>query len=103
MKAGCGLRVGSYTGNGSASRAISGVGFQPELAAVMSAGPFFEALNARLLGTKRMVNDEFVQAVKGQWWAVSNDRAARELGWRPEVTLEQSLADTMSTLRSLGV
>jgi hypothetical protein len=37
MKAGCGLRVGSYTGNGSASRAISGVGFQPELVAVMSA------------------------------------------------------------------
>lgn len=72
-------------------------------AAAMSAGPFFDAVNARVLGTKRMVNDEFVGSVKGLWWAVSNDRAARELGWRPEITLEQSLADTMSTLRSLGV
>lgn len=72
-------------------------------AAAMSAAPFFDAVNARLLGTRRMVNDEFVGSMKGLWWAVSNDRAARELGWRPDITLEQSLADTMSTLRSLGV
>jgi hypothetical protein len=37
MKAGCGLKVGSYTGNGAASRAVTGVGFQPEAAFVMSA------------------------------------------------------------------
>jgi dihydroflavonol-4-reductase len=72
-------------------------------AAAMSAGPFFDAVNARLLGTKRMLSDEFVGSMKGLWWAVSNERAARELGWRPEITLEQSLADTMSTLRALGV
>ena len=69
----------------------------------MSAGPFFDAVNSRLLGTKRVLNDEFVGSMKGLWWAVSNDRAARELGWRPEITFEKSLADTMSTLRSLGV
>jgi hypothetical protein len=38
MKSGCGLKVGSYTGNGGASRAVSGVGFQPEVAFVTSAG-----------------------------------------------------------------
>ncbi len=38
MKQGCGLDVGGYTGNGSASRNITGVGFQPELAIVLSAG-----------------------------------------------------------------
>jgi hypothetical protein len=37
LKAGCAMSVGSYTGNGAASRTISGAGFQPELAFVMSA------------------------------------------------------------------
>jgi dihydroflavonol-4-reductase len=73
----------------------------PDLA--LAAAPFFDALNARLMGTKRVVNDEFIGSVRGRWWAVSNERAKDELGWRPEITLEQSLADTMATLRSLGV
>jgi hypothetical protein len=38
MKQGCGLDVGGYTGDGSASRNVTGVGFQPELAIAMSAG-----------------------------------------------------------------
>ena len=38
LKSGCGLHVGTYTGDGNAARTISGVGFQPELAVVMSAG-----------------------------------------------------------------
>ena len=34
-------------------------------------------------------------------WTMSNERARRELGWRQEVPLEQSLADTAATFRRL--
>lgn len=38
VKSGCGtLKVGSYTGNGAATQAITGAGFQPELVAIMPA------------------------------------------------------------------
>ena len=39
FKAGAGkMRVGSYTGNGSAGRTVTGLGFSPELVFIMSAG-----------------------------------------------------------------
>lgn len=66
-------------------------------------GPFLDWVNARTLGTQRLLNGEFVGSLRGQWWAVSNARAKQELGWRPEVSLEQSVADTMKGLRALGV
>ena len=44
---------------------------------------------------------ELVAAVKGKVWTMSNARAKAVLGWRQQIPLEQSLADTMATLREL--
>ncbi|MFA7505204.1 MAG: NAD-dependent epimerase/dehydratase family protein [Burkholderiaceae bacterium] len=64
-------------------------------------GPFFEWLNHRTLGTPRLVTSEFIASMSGKRWAVSNERARRELGWRPEIPLDRSLADTIAVLRKL--
>ncbi|HYD74448.1 NAD-dependent epimerase/dehydratase family protein [Ramlibacter sp.] len=63
--------------------------------------PLFDWINHRMLGTPRMVNRDFAAAVGGMHWTMSNERARRELGWRQEVPLEQSLADTVAALRQL--
>lgn len=64
-------------------------------------GPFFDWLNHKTLGAPRTLGSEFIAAVKGKVWTMSNAKAKRELGWQQTITLEQSLADTMSTLRQL--
>jgi hypothetical protein len=63
--------------------------------------PFFDWLNHKTLGTPRTLGREFAAAVSGKVWTMSNARAKRELGWRQSIPLEQSLADTMATLRQL--
>lgn len=63
--------------------------------------PLFDWINHRMLGTPRLVNRDFAAAVGGKHWTMSNERARRVLGWRQEVPLEQSLADTAATLRRL--
>lgn len=68
---------------------------------LMSAGTFFDWLNAKTLGAPRVLTGPLIQSLRGKEWAVSNARAKEELGWRQQITLEQSLADTMATLRSL--
>jgi dihydroflavonol-4-reductase len=67
----------------------------------MRLGPFFDRLNARMLGTPRVMRSELLQSIAGKEWTMSNARAKTELGWRPEIPPEQSLADTMRTLREL--
>jgi dihydroflavonol-4-reductase len=69
--------------------------------AVIGLGPLFDWLNHKMLGAPRTFQADMVQAARGRVWTISNDRAKRELGWRPRITFEQSLADTMSTLRQL--
>jgi nucleoside-diphosphate-sugar epimerase len=64
-------------------------------------GPFFDWLNHKTLGAPRTIGREFVAAINGKAWTMSNARAKRELGWRQQISLEQSLADTMDTLRRL--
>ena len=66
-----------------------------------SLAPLFDWINHKTLGTPRTLGREFVAAVKGKVWTMSNERAKRELGWRQQISLEQSLADTMATLRKL--
>ena len=69
--------------------------------AAASLVPFFDWINHKTLGTPRSVGRDFVAAVKGKVWTMSNARAKAVLGWRQQVPLEQSLADTMATLRQL--
>ncbi len=68
---------------------------------VLPLAPLFDWINHRTLGTPRMINRDFIAAVGGKHWTMSNERAKRVLGWRQEVPLEQSLADTAATLRQL--
>jgi dihydroflavonol-4-reductase len=70
--------------------------------AMLAFGPLFDWLNAKTLGTHRLFSGELVSAVKGQWWVYSNARAKRELGWQQRISLQQSLADTMTAIRELG-
>jgi len=67
----------------------------------MTMGPFFDWLNHKTLGAPRTVGSEFIAAVKGREWTMSNQRARQELGWSQRVPLEQSVADTITTLRAL--
>lgn len=71
----------------------------PDIA--LGLGPFFDWMNHRTSGAPRTIGAEFVAAVRGKEWTMSNARAARELGWRPRVPLEQSVADTLATLKEL--
>lgn len=64
-------------------------------------GALFDWINHKTLGTPRTAGREFIAAIKGKAWTMSNARAKRELGWRQQIPLEQSLADTMATLRRL--
>jgi dihydroflavonol-4-reductase len=63
--------------------------------------PLFDAMNARLLGSPRVMTPELVASIKGKSFRVSTERASAELGWRPEIPLEHSLADTMHAIRAL--
>jgi nucleoside-diphosphate-sugar epimerase len=63
--------------------------------------PLFDWINHKTLGAPRTVGREFTAAIKGKAWTISNARAKKELGWRQQIPLEQSLADTMATLRRL--
>ena len=64
-------------------------------------GPLFDWINHKTLGAPRTLGREFIAAIKDKEWTMSNARARRELGWEQRITLEQSLADTMATLRHL--
>jgi dihydroflavonol-4-reductase len=66
-----------------------------------SFGAVFDWINHKTLGTPRSVGREFIAAIKGKEWTMSNERAKRVLGWRQEVPLERSLADTIAVLRQL--
>lgn len=63
--------------------------------------PLFDGLGARLLGSPRVLTPEFVATIKGKVFNMSNTRAKAELGWQPEIPLEQSVADTMAAIRAL--
>jgi len=63
--------------------------------------PFFDALNARLLGSPRLVTPEVVATMAGRAYHVSNARARKELGWAPKIPLRDSMTDTMRSIRAL--
>jgi dihydroflavonol-4-reductase len=69
--------------------------------ALLGVLPLVDALNAKLLGSPRLVTPEFIASSRGKLWRLSNARARAELGWAPRVPLETSLLDTLTTIRRL--
>lgn len=62
--------------------------------------PLFDRLNERMLHTPRTITRQMLGTFKGRVWNASNRRAREVLGWRPEVSLEQTLRDTIETIRA---
>ena len=62
--------------------------------------PLMDRLNAMRLGTPQTLSDELAGSLDSKIWNVSNRRAREVLGWRPAYTMEQSLRDTLATLRA---
>ena len=70
-------------------------------AALAATLPMMDRLNHLLRRTPRVVTPELVHTtVAGRVWALRNTRARTLLGWRPEVGLRQSLADTLDAIRA---
>lgn len=63
--------------------------------------PAFEWLSSKMLDAPRMATPEFIASIRGRMFSVSNRRARDELGWQPQYTLKQSLAETIATLRAM--
>lgn len=62
--------------------------------------PAFDAAFSRIAGTPRTMTKDLIGSLGNEAMGGSNARARQELGWRPEVPLKQSLADTMNEIRS---
>ncbi|MGE0627256.1 MAG: NAD-dependent epimerase/dehydratase family protein [Hyphomicrobiaceae bacterium] len=63
--------------------------------------PAIDAFNARVFGLPRTVTPEVAGSMHGRVWNISSEKIRSELGWRPEISLRDSLADTMTVLRKL--
>ncbi|MDT3678657.1 MAG: NAD-dependent epimerase/dehydratase family protein [Burkholderiaceae bacterium] len=62
--------------------------------------PLFDRLNERTLRTPRTLTREMLGTFRGKVWNASNRRAREVLGWRPEISLEQTLRDTIDAMRA---
>lgn len=62
--------------------------------------PLVDRLNHAMLGTPQSLTSELAASLDGKVWNVSNRRARETLGWRPSITMEKSLRDTLETLRA---
>ena len=67
---------------------------------VMGLAPLLDGIASRLNRSPRTLSPEMAATVRGKIWNASNARIEKELGWRPEVPLKTSLADTMATIRA---
>jgi hypothetical protein len=61
--------------------------------------PLFDWLNGKTLGTPRIASPDLLATLRSRRWNASNRRADEVLGWRPRISLEQSLRDTMAEIR----
>jgi nucleoside-diphosphate-sugar epimerase len=62
--------------------------------------PLFDRLNEITLGAPRIVVPELLASIKGKVWGPSNRRIKEVLGWEQKVSLEETLRDTIATLRA---
>ena len=67
--------------------------------AMYGALPFFDWLSNKTLGAPRTITPEVASAFKKGEMLADNSKAKRELGWTPQVTLEETLRDTMAELK----
>lgn len=67
---------------------------------LMPAMPLLEGLTSKMNGTPRTLTAELAGMLRGRIWNVSNEKSRRELGWSPEVSVKQSLADTIAAIRA---
>ncbi len=67
---------------------------------MMPAMPMLEGLASLMNGSPRTLTPELAGMLRGRIWNVSNEKSRRELGWSPEVSVKQSLADTIAAIRA---
>ncbi len=67
----------------------------------MRALPFLDRINSWMGGNPRTMTPEMAATMAGKRFHATSARARSELGWKPEVSLRQSLADTIEALRAL--
>jgi dihydroflavonol-4-reductase len=68
---------------------------------MMGISGMFDKLNHRMLGTPLIVLPEVMAMMKDNIWNVSSQRSKDVLGWQQQISLEQSLKDTMQTIKEL--
>jgi len=68
---------------------------------IMGAMGLFDKFNKFTKGSPLIVNPELMMTLKGKIWNVSNKRIKDVLGWRQEISLEQSLKDTIDAINSI--
>lgn len=67
---------------------------------MLTALPLLESLASRFMGVPRSMTPEMAGMLKGRVWNISNEKSRRELGWSPQFSVKQSLADTIEALRA---
>jgi dihydroflavonol-4-reductase len=65
---------------------------------MMGAMGLFDKINQLTLGSPLIVLPALMKSLKGKIWNVSNQRIKDVLGWRQQISLEQSLGDTLDVL-----
>ncbi|MCD4720712.1 MAG: NAD-dependent epimerase/dehydratase family protein [Desulfobacula sp.] len=68
---------------------------------MMGAMGFFDKFNRLTLGTPLIASPEFMATMKGKLWNFSNQRIKDVLGWQQQISMEQSLHDTIEEIRKL--
>ncbi len=68
---------------------------------MMAISGLFDKFNHRMLGTPLIVLPEVMAMMKGKIWNVSSRRAKDVLGWQQQISMEQSLKDTMKVINDL--
>ncbi len=67
---------------------------------VLAALPLLDTINSLVSKAPKSMTPELAGMLKGRVWNISNEKINREIGWSPEISIKQSLADTISSIRA---
>jgi dihydroflavonol-4-reductase len=67
---------------------------------IMPILPWLEAASSLISPAPRMMTPELSAMLRGRISNISNAKIRRELGWEPRISLTQSLADTLTAIRT---